>query len=804
MSTNVYLRQFRCVFLGFILWAACANAHAAVQMKATLGFDGVVKSSVWSPASVEMHNTTDDEIEGTLRIVQVGQPFERHATCAARVVLPAHARKRYYTYTRLGQYQGGQVVVFQRGGSVIAETQASANPCSRDDRLVVSVGGRSARLNFMNGVVVPPKSRRNYPGGYGQSSQSTIYVGSIAPKMLPDRPLAFEGVDVMVLFELLPASTNPKALNSIAMWVASGGTLVIPTGPNFRSFQDDFYNDLLPVRLVGTVDLPGLPSLSGLGKREFPAGAVTVAKGVLKPGMGTVVVAESGVPLVAERSYGAGRVVYLAFDPLGPPFRSWDGQTEFWKAIVQMSTSEPLAVSTLSGLDESMLQGNYYQYQGYDWINQSGGMFPMVAQHPSVRAPSFNTIGLFLMAYLILLAPVNYFVLKRRKRLELAWITTPAVVLLFTVGAYAVGYTMKGSDLRLREVTMIEGSQDARFARVVTDASLFSPARRSYDITADDTYSIAQAMPARENDAPPEGIVDEKCSLADVKMAMWSSKMFESVSGVDLGGTVRARLRLNGMRLQGEIVNETRIPLTGCVLCYAGERANIGDLPRGGSAKIDLTLSPNTPAPALRGSGQLDLALRNYAARVAVSAREPVLLARPASPRPVFGVAGVGAGVESAACYLFRLTYEGPSEFRVMSGDMVTTLSNPVGCNAEAEGPGVGGRAHPVRLRIWGGGKGIVTFRLITPPKGALNSLRLYTNTAPPGASPSGPSSNVEIAAYNHRRGVWDALIVPADGRPLDPSQFMNSANEVRIRVRRGGGGSSSVDISLTARGMSK
>ena len=795
MFSNVYLRQSRCVFLGLILWAACANAHAGISMKATVGFEGTLKGGVWSPVSVEMENTTDDDLEGALSIEQPGVPFERHATCAARVVLPAHSEKLYHAYARIGQYGGEVRVVFQRGGSVIAETKASANSGSRDDRLVVSVGGRGTRLNFLNGAVVPPRPRQNYPGGYGQASQSTVYVGSMPPNLLPDRPLAYDGVDVVVLFGLLPASTNPRALNSIAMWVASGGTLVIPTGANFRNYQNDFCDDLLPVKLLGTADLPGLSSLSGLGKCAFPAGAVTVAKGVLKPGVGEVVVAESGVPIVAVRSYGAGRVVFLAFDPLGPPFRNWDGQTEFWKAIVRMPTTDPLAVSTLSYLDESGPPGQYYQYQSYDWINQSGGMLPMVAQHPSVRAPTFNSIGLFLMSYLILLAPVNYFVLKRRKRLELAWITTPAVVLLFTLAAYAVGYTMKGSDLRLREVTLIESSQEARFARVVTDASLFSPARRSYDVTLDDPYSIAQAVPARENDELPDGIVDEKCSLADVKMAMWSSRMFESVSGMDLGGTVHARFQLSGTRLQGEIVNATRIPLTGCVLCYAGRRVRVGDLPCGGSAKVDVPLAGHTSNPAVRGSGELDVLLRDYAARVAGSSKEPVLLARPASHRPAFALGAGSARVESAACCLFRLAYETPGEFKVRSSDMITTVENADNVHADQVGAGVGGRAQPVVLRMWGTAKCRLVFHLGIPAAGVVKSLKLYAPV---------PMTNPEIAAYDYHAKSWDVLTVPPGGRGLDPSRFVNAAHEVRIRVRQSGGGTTYMNISMTATGARK
>ena len=63
---------------------------------------------------------------------------------------------------------------------------------------------------------------------------------------------------------------------------------------------------------------------------------------------------------------------------------------------------------------------------------------------PQLDIPAFYVVALFLLAYIVVLVPVNYFVLKAKDKKEYAWLTTPAIVLVFSFGAYLIGYGFKG------------------------------------------------------------------------------------------------------------------------------------------------------------------------------------------------------------------------------------------------------------------------------------------------------------------------------------------------------------------------
>lgn len=773
--------------------AALALPAHAVQMKSTIGFDGVMKSFVWTPVAVELNNDSDDDLEGTIRVIQQDVDLPYLADCSARVRLPAHSKKLFHSYVRLAGYGGKVDVVFSRGGSVYAVKTTNINMFQKNDALVVSIGGPATRLNYLNNETIPAIARRNLgPGAYpnppgSPGGTSAIHVGSISFRQIPDRPSAYEGVDMLVLSELTPSSANAKALRALAMWVASGGTLVIPTGPDYRRFQNEFYDDLLPVTINGSATLPGLTALGKMSSSPFPAGPASVAKSSVKPGIGLVLAAESGVPLMAARHYGAGQVIFLAFDHLASPFKDWNGQTAFWKRVVSTSVaSERLARSVMAEMDDSMLNrgSGYYGGGGQTayWLQNSGLMTTLVTQNPKVRVPSINIIGLFLLAYLVMLVPVNYFVLKRRRRLEFAWLTTPAIVLVFTVGAYAIGHTMKGSDLRLREVTMIEATSGSRCAASVTNASLFSPARRSYDLQASDQFALAQVVPMSGTDRVPDGFIDEasdRCSVEDVDMAMWSSKTFEASGGVDLGGAFGSSLALSGQHLKGTITNDTKMPLEDCYVCFAGIAKKIGNLPSGGRSAVDVVVASGNHsgnpfrvgAVGSQVNDDLQQQLDAYSADVALGVGSPVLIGRPARQQSAFAISRRGASCETAACCLVRLGHRASSSSVIRPSIYNINVLRRNNCADPRPDPQRG----TVSFTSWGSGDLIVEIGARMPLGSSVTAIAVTHRLS--------NQSALSFSVWDNKSGKWVRLPAGNGRDGLDPKRYLNADGFVKIRA---------------------
>ncbi|MCX6344339.1 MAG: hypothetical protein NT018_04610 [Armatimonadetes bacterium] len=789
MTKCIQLRTL-CTPLFMIASIFACSSSFAVTMEVTVGFNGVLKSSVWTPIAVHLTNSSSEDVQGEIILSDANGNMNQMTVCTTEVNLPAKSQKLYHSYVRLTGYGGEFVVTLAQGRGILARKQVNLNMASTEDRVIVTVGNRSSRLGFLQGETIkitpaapPPGS--SYSSGSGRS-EAALFAGSLDSKILPDRPAAYEGANLIVLSELTPTSANPNALKAIGMWVASGGTLVIPTGPDSKRFTDPFYTDLLPVTINGAANITGSTDMAAMGNAQFPAGACAVANSSVKPGIGRLIASAGAVPLIVERAYGAGRVIFMAFDIKSSPFRDWNGQTEFWKNILRMPTSQPMVDSIRTIPD----QNRYSKYYGGPSPYASMGMMETVAQNPSVKMPSFNTIGLFLLGYIIILVPVNYFLLKKKRRLELAWVTTPLIVIAFTLGAYAIGYTMKGGDLQLREAVVIEGSSGARFARMVSNATLFSPARRSYDVSIDDPSAISQVVATEENESTPVTYLGEKSTIPDVGMAMWSSKTFEAVGGADLGGAINSRLMLSSNKLTGEIRNDTNIPFKSCVLSYNNSQQDFGALNPGDSVKVDMNISTN--GRAAFGSSELDQKLDGYLSGKIVSAG-PVLIGVPAKDAKIIDLPNNTLKASRAVRYIFRLDYAVAGSFKLseqsISGQIIEMD------NGQYYNQNMSKQAGSLVIdSISPKAKVTCMFRLPVPTGGKITSLHIKeTSNAP----------NFSYSFYNYTSSKWEPFIMGAGITISNAAKYVGANNEVRLKAVNTSTDYRSIRLRLSAQGTS-
>lgn len=802
-----------------LLFLASTMARAEL-MSVSVGFDGVARTKVWTPISVRLSNTTGRNIDGVINVIQGDLSDESLPMCLAKVDLPANSNKLYHVYARLREF--GSVTVNLRSGlRLIASKKVNVSPASQDEMVIVSVGDRTSRLNFLAGDKLPTPvfklaqmkaqsaAMAGMPGGMmpgapgGAKPESNIQIGSILPTDLPDRPAAYDGVDMVIVRDLSESSVDPKALKALSMWVAAGGTLVVSAGPNYQAYQTPFYDELLPVKVKGVANVPSMAALSGLSDKPFPSGAVAVAASTPTPSSNFTVKSDSGTPLYAQCWYGSGRVVFLAFDYLSEPFTKWDGQAGFWKQVMSGVTAGSI-LQPSAGIYANDQQ-NYYSQFGPGSTQSLAGT---VEENPAIRTPGFNTIAVMLLLYLILLVPVNFFVLKQKRRLEAAWITTPAIVIAFVILEYGVGYTMKGGHLQLNEATVIETSSGARYARAITATSVFSPARRSYDMEVADPYAVTQVMKLSEREAPPQTFVAEKSSVEGLRMAMWSSKTFEAESGTDLGGMVVVDCAYDGNRLKGSISNTTRTDLEQCEIVVGSKKATIGGLKHGSSQPVDLEFQPFAVMPVGYSTGapqaNLDERVLQFLESKVASAGGGALIGRPSGSSAAFGFTGDRARSRSATFAVFHVGFRSGSTFSIAPDTIqcrVATISNG---SSGAYMPGMMGGQRPGSLNVmlYGSGSCTGVFTLPIPKGGKLTSLMASTALAPYGGG--GPKTvQSETRVLNVKSRQWDVVSAnPAKSIP-NPMSYVNPACEIQVQTRVTGapGSRASVQMSVLADG---
>jgi hypothetical protein len=233
----------------------------------------------------------------------------------------------------------------------------------------------------------------------------------------------------------------------------------------------------------------------------------------------------------------------------------------------------------------------------------------------------FYWVGLFILFYIALVGPLDYFVLKKLfKRLELTWITFPLTVLVVSVIAYTVAYSLKGDDVRVKKVDLID--VDLHAPQQVyghTWFTLFSPRAQSYTVGLEPaagtwTAAVPPSAPGpvltlleggdRTPRAGSSGLfprpyeyADEAAGLLRVPVPVWATRSFAAswrapvepkkppVGITDEVGPIR-RAR-DGEGLVGRLTNNLTTELRSVALFYREKWCSLGTLAPGESRRVE-------------------------------------------------------------------------------------------------------------------------------------------------------------------------------------------------------------------------
>ncbi len=418
-------------------------------------------------------------------------------------------------------------------------------------------------------------------------------------------------------------------------WVARGGHLVVAVGSNWQAVNDSVLGPILPGRPAGREKVPSLEALdtfAGSNKPITPPGtpAVMVTKlEELTERRGRVLSTMSKMPLVVRGAHGFGRVTLIALDVDQKPFSDWADKAMFWVQAIDLK--RPRGDQSGSGGNAGGPQ--FYQYGVSDISSQ---LRIALEQFPGVKLIPFGWVAFFIFLYILLIGPGDYFFLKKvLKRMELTWITFPTIVVTVSVVAYYAAYLLKGNDLLVNKIDVVDVDQGTGLVRGNTWISLFSPQNRDYTIRAIPLPLDHDVPAAPESSSPDEpsrapagaevitswfsapedqfgamgnsgrrfsfagnGYTYEPTSgvewLANVRIPIWSTKCVSSrwfAAGAPL---VDSSLEPAGTdRLAGLVTNRQTIPLEDAFIAFGKQVYLIGTLAPGATTRVELSSDRN-------------------------------------------------------------------------------------------------------------------------------------------------------------------------------------------------------------------
>ena len=120
----------------------------------------------------------------------------------------------------------------------------------------------------------------------------------------------------------------------------------------------------------------------------------------------------------------------------------------------------------------------------YGFQDIAGQLRSALDRFTGVSLVPFGVVIALVIIYIILIGPVDYFFLKRVVgRMQWTWVTFPLIVLAFSLGAYYLAYYLKGDQLRINQVDLVDVDAGSGFVRGTSWANIFSPRMEAYNLS---------------------------------------------------------------------------------------------------------------------------------------------------------------------------------------------------------------------------------------------------------------------------------------------------------------------------------
>jgi hypothetical protein len=332
---------------------------------------------------------------------------------------------------------------------------------------------------------------------------------------LPSDTLAYETVEVLVLRNTDFSVLESAQLEALEQWVRLGGQIVVLGGQGAPRTLSSLPESLAPALAARVESIEALPVQALAPDEPMPPGELLVAS--LTPVADASVLLYSGaldadpleqgdgrLPLIVERRVGAGAVTVFAADPVAPPLSSWAGMPVVWRDLV---AERPSSLWTTPRIGPELQAGTAERLLG-------------------LRAPTMNGVFLLIAAYIVLVGPLNYLVLKSRRRLDLAWLTIPCLTAAATAITYGLGGQLHGRTVVLANASVAQVVPEASLARVSTLSAVFAPSDRTYELETDRGLFVGPSG----NSSSLRITIDRTGERSEVRfgVSQWSTAMIAS------------------------------------------------------------------------------------------------------------------------------------------------------------------------------------------------------------------------------------------------------------------------------------
>ena len=557
------------------LAASSAVTEAATdpfQITVAAGYHGAVKLGAWMPVTVDVANRGQD-FHGTLDIATntsvsgKGGPPAGVAVYQTPLSLAPGATKHISTYVTQDFAGTVDVRIVSSTGQVVQSAQTSISP---------TVAGLLVGVLSDNPTAL--------------DSIATIHPAGVSPTLLhltsadlPDSALILRGFDLFALDDFSTDTLTAAQRSAIVDYVAEGGSLLLSTGGSWRKTLGGLPDGIVPMRITGSTVLANSRALGGVANVE-------VATGPLAGGASTWL-DEGGLPLLVESAVGLGQVEMATFDwAQGTIVASSDADALLRQTVVRSTygSSNPGGVASANPI-----KGGY----GNSVASRGGGLSQALANVPALDLPAWWLIGVVVLVYVLLVGPVNYFILRAIGRRALAWVTIPLIAIVASGGAYGATLLTKGTAVVANEITIVHIQPGWERAYSEQYTGIVTPTRGDYEIGGGSHGRMVSAIDYFSNPGLANvGAVRINTATGSITLPAMTAFTLRGFATEQIAAapSLMASAELSGGQVKGTIRNASVMTFTDGIVFSGTGYQRIGPLGPDGTVSFAVTPAAST------------------------------------------------------------------------------------------------------------------------------------------------------------------------------------------------------------------
>jgi hypothetical protein len=586
------LFRFARLPLSFIALFLCAGAlHAQINFDVFVGHGlGISDSSVaeasWFPVTCEIQN----EGPSFNAIVEItGGQFGNGQARYIAVELPTHTKKRFtvplYCTSRYRVTVDARLL--NEKHKVIAER----------------IGVEARAVVDWQSPLIASLSRTHggaagLPDGVGKNSPMRPVATHLSPDLFPDNPLTLESISALYLHSARAVELKVPQVNALLAWVHNGGHLILaveqPGDVNGLPWLKGFLpcvigdvttrkehsalhqwvtakSDQRTLRIAKTkpnqppqvVD----PFTALLDDPAFDSAALPAVTTTLRDG--TVLIGSAETPFAISAPRGRGQITVLLFSPELEPFRSWKNKNWFWAKLTNVPL-EWLASQNVANSGSMSLDG----------------VFGAMVDSKQIRKLPVGWLLLLLLAYLVVIGPLDQYWLKKINKQMLTWITFPSYVVLFSLLIYFIGYKLRSGEMEWNELHVVDVTPhgDRADLRGRTFCSAYSPANAKYEVASDQGYSTLRGEIGQGGAQEiSKATVEQRGNgfVAQLSVPVWTSQLFVNDWWKQSGSPLNVTITPRGNQFEVKIENPLGKKIPQAKLIIDGRLYELGDITKG-------------------------------------------------------------------------------------------------------------------------------------------------------------------------------------------------------------------------------